>query len=65
MTHKFSIDDFGPKRGRPATGQNPQTKISWPWPLLARIDAFAATEFVERADVIRMLVEKGLDHEAD
>lgn len=49
-----------PRRGRPASGQGVKIGGRIPADLDARIDAFAAENFMTRAEAIRALLERGL-----
>lgn len=58
----MSEPDFeGKKRGRPATGHGVKIGERIPADLSARVDSFAAENFMTRADAIRALLQRGLD----
>ena len=48
------------RRGRPATGKNPQVVVRMPAPLIAAVDAWGTANDTARSEAIRRLVELGL-----
>jgi hypothetical protein len=48
------------RRGRPATGKDPQVVVRMPAALIAEVDAWGATNSAMRSEAIRRLVELGL-----
>jgi len=48
------------RRGRPATGKNPQVVVRMPSTLIADVDAWGAVNDTARSEAIRRLVELGL-----
>jgi hypothetical protein len=48
------------RRGRPATGKDPQVVVRMPAALIAEVDAWAATNDAIRSEAVRRLVELGL-----
>jgi len=48
------------RRGRPATGKDPQVVVRMPTELIAEADAWAAANDATRSEAIRRLVELGL-----
>jgi hypothetical protein len=48
------------RRGRPATGKDPQVVLRMPAALIAEVDAWGATNSAMRSEAIRRLVEIGL-----
>jgi hypothetical protein len=57
---KKSIKVRPKKRGRPATGKDPQITTRMPPPLIAEVEAWAAANGTVRSEAIRRLVELGL-----
>jgi hypothetical protein len=57
---KKSIKVMPKKRGRPATGKDPQIVARMPAEMLANIDAWATANEIIRSEAIRRLVELGL-----
>jgi|SRR5690348_7363861 hypothetical protein len=57
---KKSIKAMPKKRGRPATGKDPQVVLRMPAELIAAADAWGETNDVGRSEAIRRLVELGL-----
>jgi hypothetical protein len=49
------------RRGRPATGKDPQVVVRMPATLIAEVDAWGATNDAMRSEAIRRLVEIGLN----
>ena len=48
------------RRGRPATGKDPQVVVRMPQKLIEEADAWAAANDTVRSEAIRRLVELGL-----
>jgi hypothetical protein len=48
------------RRGRPATGKDPQVVVRMPQTLIEEADAWAAANDTVRSEAIRRLVELGL-----
>jgi metal-responsive CopG/Arc/MetJ family transcriptional regulator len=48
------------RRGRPATGKDPQVVVRMPSALIAEADAWGAANDATRSEAIRRLVEIGL-----
>jgi hypothetical protein len=48
------------RRGRPATGKDPQVVLRMPAPLIAAVEAWGASNDAVRSEAIRRLVELGL-----
>ena len=48
------------RRGRPATGKDPQVVVRMPQTLIEEADAWAAANGTVRSEAIRRLVELGL-----
>ena len=57
---KKSIRVRPKKRGRPATGKDPQVTLRMPPTLIEEADAWAAANDTGRSEAIRRLVELGL-----
>jgi hypothetical protein len=57
---KKSIKVMPKKRGRPATGKDPQVIARMPAESIASVDAWAAAHETTRSEAIRRLVELGL-----
>jgi hypothetical protein len=57
---KKSIRVRPKKRGRPATGKDPQVTLRMPPVLIEEADAWAAANGTVRSEAIRRLVEIGL-----
>jgi hypothetical protein len=57
---KRSITVMPKKRGRPATGKDPQIIARMPAESIASVDAWAAAHETTRSEAIRRLVELGL-----
>jgi metal-responsive CopG/Arc/MetJ family transcriptional regulator len=56
----MSIPVSQKKRGRPATGETPRVGVRLAPETIGRVDAFAASEGIDRSEAIRRLVVKGL-----
>jgi hypothetical protein len=61
---KKSIKVRPKKRGRPATGKDPQITTRMPSKLIADVEAWAAANTTTRSEAIRRLVELGLKAKA-
>jgi hypothetical protein len=48
------------RRGRPATGKDPQVVVRMPQTLIGEADAWATANHTVRSEAIRRLVELGL-----
>ena len=48
------------RRGRPATGKDPQVVVRMPQTLIEEADAWAAANDTVRSEAVRRLVELGL-----
>jgi hypothetical protein len=48
------------RRGRPATGKDPQVVLRMPVPLIAAVEAWGTANDAVRSEAIRRLVEIGL-----
>jgi hypothetical protein len=48
------------RRGRPATGKDPQVVVRMPTSLIAAVDAWGTANDAMRSEAIRRLVEIGL-----
>jgi hypothetical protein len=48
------------RRGRPATGKDPQVVLRMPAPLIAAVEAWGTANEAVRSEAIRRLVEIGL-----
>jgi hypothetical protein len=48
------------RRGRPATGKDPQVVVRMPSTLIAEVDAWGAANDAMRSEAVRRLVEIGL-----
>jgi hypothetical protein len=48
------------RRGRPATGKDPQVVVRMPSTLIAEVDTWGAANDAMRSEAIRRLVELGL-----
>jgi hypothetical protein len=48
------------RRGRPATGKDPQVVVRMPSALIAEVDTWATANDAIRSEAIRRLVELGL-----
>lgn len=48
------------RRGRPATGKDPQVVVRMPSSLISEVDAWSAANGTVRSEAIRRLVEIGL-----
>jgi hypothetical protein len=48
------------KRGRPATGKDPQVAARIPVEVIAVLDGWAAEHGVSRSEAVRRLIERGL-----
>jgi hypothetical protein len=48
------------RRGRPATGKDPQVVLRMPAPLITAVEAWGAANDAVRSEAIRRLVELGL-----
>ena len=57
---KQSIKVMPKKRGRPATGKDPQIVARMPAAMLANVDAWATANETTRSEAFRQLVELGL-----
>jgi hypothetical protein len=57
---KKSIKVMPKKRGRPATGKDPQIVARMPAEMLANVDAWAAANEANRSEAIRRLVDLAL-----
>ena len=57
---KKSIKATPKKRGRPATGKDPQVNTRMPSELIVQVDRWATANEVVRSEAIRRLVELGL-----
>lgn len=57
---KKSIKATPKKRGRPATGKDPQINTRMPADLIAQVEAWSTANDVVRSEAIRRLVELGL-----
>ena len=57
----MSISGTHKKRGRPATGKNPHVVVRMEPVAIARVDAFAERNEINRSEAVRRLVELGLD----
>ena len=55
-----SIKVMPKKRGRPATGKDPQIVARMPAGMLANVDAWATANETTRSEAFRRLVEIGL-----
>lgn len=55
-----SIKVMPKKRGRPATGRDPQVIVRLPPSMIEAIDGRAAESSVTRSEAIRRLLERGL-----
>jgi len=55
-----SIKVMTKRRGRPATGKDPQVVLRMPAKLIESIESIAASESITKSDAIRRLIEKGL-----
>jgi hypothetical protein len=57
---KKSIKATPKRRGRPATGKDPQVNARMPAELIAQVEGWATANKVLRSEAIRRLVELGL-----
>jgi hypothetical protein len=57
---KKSIKAMPKRRGRPATGKDPQVVVRMPSALIAGVDAWATAKEIGRSEAFRRLVELGL-----
>jgi hypothetical protein len=55
-----SIAGIPKKRGRPATGRDPQIAIRFPAYIIEQVDGWAAKNSLSRSEAIRQFVERGL-----
>lgn len=55
-----SIKEIPKKRGRPATGKDPLVTVRLPAAMIAALDKEAGAAGVNRSEVIRRFVAKGL-----
>ena len=57
---KKSIKGMPKRRGRPATGKDPQVVMRMPVELIKRLEKWAKANDITRSEAIRRLVEQGL-----
>jgi hypothetical protein len=57
---KKSIKVMPKRRGRPATGKDPQVVLRMPAGFIAEIDAWAGDREIGRSEAVRRLCETGL-----
>jgi hypothetical protein len=48
------------RRGRPATGKDPQVVLRMPAKLIETVESIAASESVTKSEAIRQLLERGV-----
>jgi hypothetical protein len=55
-----SIKAMPKKRGRPATGKDPQVVVRMPAGLIESVQAIAESELISKSDAFRRLVKRGI-----
>ena len=57
---KKSIKVMPKKRGRPATGKDPQVVLRMSPKLIEAVESIAASESITKSEAIRQLIERGV-----